>query len=62
MDSNQVELQQLSAQLLAGLLANPHVYPSVSDERADGRQEQELILLAIELAEQLVKKVERRGS
>ncbi|GAB4330614.1 MAG: hypothetical protein OHK0047_18030 [Leptolyngbyaceae cyanobacterium] len=61
MDSTQSDLQQLAAQLLAGLLANPHVYPSVSDERSKGQQEQELILMAIEMAEQLIQKVENRG-
>jgi hypothetical protein len=62
MDSTQSELQQLAAQLLAGLLANPHVYPNISDERATGQQEQELISMAIELAEQLIQKVEHRNS
>jgi type II secretory pathway component PulK len=62
MDSTQSDLQQLAAQLLAGLLANPHVYPSVSDERSNGQQEQELILMAIEMAEQLMQKVEHRSS
>lgn len=62
MDSNHSELQQLAAQLLGGLLANPHVYPSISDERSTGQQEQELILMAIEMAEQLRQKVETRSS
>ncbi len=62
MDSNQSELRQLAAQLLAGLLANPHVYPSVSDERSTGQQEQELLLMAIEMAEQLMQKVEGRSN
>lgn len=61
MASNHSELQQLAAQLLTGLLANPHVYPSISDERAAGQQEQELILMAIEMAEQLMQKVEGRS-
>ncbi len=62
MDSNQNELQQLATQLLAGLLANPHVYPSVSDERSTGQQEQELILMSIEMAEQLMQKVKHRNN
>ena len=62
MNSNQSELQQLAAQLLTGLLANPHVYPSISDERSTGQQEQELILMAIEMAEQLMQKVATRSN
>lgn len=53
------EIKRLSAQILAGLLANPHIYASVSDEGAQGQQEQLLVIMAIEMAENLVNQVEK---
>lgn len=44
------ELKQIATQLLGGILANPYVYASVSDEGGRGQQEQELILIAVEIA------------
>ncbi|BAY07368.1 hypothetical protein [Calothrix sp. NIES-2098] len=54
------EIKQLATQLLAGMLANPHIYPKISDEGAKGQQEQELIVIAIEMAEQLIAKVDKK--
>ncbi|ARV59538.1 hypothetical protein BZZ01_13670 [Nostocales cyanobacterium HT-58-2] len=61
MESQPGELKQIAAQVLAGMLANPHIYPTISDEGARGQQEQELIVIAIEMAESLITKVEERA-
>jgi hypothetical protein len=45
------ELRLIAAQLLSGMLANPHVYVTVSDE---GIHEQELVATAIAMAEKLI--------
>ncbi|HIK12710.1 MAG TPA: hypothetical protein IGS52_21035 [Oscillatoriaceae cyanobacterium M33_DOE_052] len=61
MDNSKVtEVKQIASELLAGMLANPHIYPTVSDEGSQGQQEQTLMILAIELAESLIAKVENR--
>lgn len=60
MDSNISEVKQIAAQLLAGMLANPHIYAKTSEEMGRGQQEQELVITAIELAESLIAKVEQR--
>ncbi len=61
MDNSKVtEVKQIASQLLSGMLANPHIYPTVSDEGSQGQQEQTLMILAIELAESLIAKVENR--
>lgn len=60
MESKAHDIQQIAAQLLAGMLANPHIYATVSDEGAKGQQEQELIAIAIEMAENLVAKIDKR--
>ncbi|HEY9621994.1 MAG TPA: hypothetical protein V6C78_16685 [Crinalium sp.] len=60
MDAKIEQTKQIAAQLLTGLLSNPHIYASMSEERAHGQQEQELISVAIELADQLITKVEER--
>jgi hypothetical protein len=60
--ANQVnETKQIAAQLLAGMLANPHIYASLSDEGSQGQQEQTLILVAIEMAEKLIEKIESKS-
>jgi hypothetical protein len=59
MESQAGEVKQIAAQLLAGMLANPHIYPAISDEGGKGQQEQELIVIAIEMAESLITKAER---
>jgi len=56
------EIKQIAAQLLAGMLANPHtyqVYPTESG-RLNQKQQAELIETAIALAESLVSKTETR--
>lgn len=58
MDSN-AEVKSIAAQILAGMLGNPHIYATLSDEGANGQQEQELILVAIEMAESLINKVDK---
>jgi hypothetical protein len=54
------ELKQIATQLLAGMLANPHVYPTISDELARGQKEQDLIIAAIAMAESLITKIEKK--
>ncbi|HEY9663910.1 MAG TPA: hypothetical protein V6C65_36130 [Allocoleopsis sp.] len=54
------EVKRLAAQILSGLLANPHIYASVSDEGAHGQQEQLLTRMAIEMAEALIATVEKQ--
>lgn len=56
--STKDETKQIATQLLSAMLANPHIYASVSDEGAQGQQEQKLIVIAIELAESLIAKVD----
>lgn len=59
MESNN-DVKQIATTILAGMLANPHIYASVSDEGGRGQQEQNLIVMAIEMAEILITKVESR--
>jgi hypothetical protein len=56
------EIKQIAAQLLAGMLANPHIYANISDEEGRGQQEKTLIMTAIEMAENLVGRVDERLS
>ena len=60
MELPKTEVKQIATQLLSGMLANPHVYPTVSDELGRGPQEQDLIIAAIEMAEILIAKVEKK--
>ncbi|MDJ0726140.1 MAG: hypothetical protein QNJ38_13585 [Prochloraceae cyanobacterium] len=60
MNNNVAEVTQIAGTLLAGMLANPHIYANISDEGALGQQEQNLKHLAIEMALQLVKDVEKK--
>lgn len=55
---NTDEIKQIAAQILSSLLANPHIYSAVSDEGGHGRQEQELIAIAIDIARCLITKVD----
>jgi hypothetical protein len=54
------KFKQIATQLLAAMLANPHIYAKVSDEGAKSQQEQELIIIAIEMAENLITRVENQ--
>ena len=60
MDDKVSEIKQIAAHLLAGMLANPHIYPTISDEGASGSQEQELRLVAMEMAIKLIADVEHK--
>ena len=61
MDNNKTtEVKNIAAQLLAGMLSNPHIYANISDDGSQGQQEQTLIIMAIEMAEKLVEKVEAK--
>ncbi len=53
-------LSSLSAQILSGMIANPHIYSMVSDEGASGEQEKILRHTALEMAEALITDVENR--
>jgi hypothetical protein len=57
---NTRETKQIAAQLLSGMLANPHIYASISDEGVKGQQEQELIVMAIAMAESLIVKIDEK--
>ena len=57
MSTNDVT-KQIAAQLLSAMLSNPHIYASVSDDGAQGQQEQKLVMMAIELAENLIAKID----
>lgn len=60
MDSKTSEVKQMASQLLAGMLANPHIYTTISDEGHEGQIEQKLILMAVEMAEDLIDKTQSR--
>jgi hypothetical protein len=60
MDAKHDEVKQIASQLLAGMLANPHIYPNISDEGGRGQLEQNLIVVALEMAESLIEHVENK--
>ncbi|MEY2833296.1 MAG: hypothetical protein RLZZ574_2555 [Cyanobacteriota bacterium] len=62
MKSQANEIKQIAAQLLAGMLANPHTYQVYCPEsgKLSKEQQTELIESAIALAESLVSKTEAR--
>ena len=60
MASNPDEVKQIATQLLAAMLTNPHVYQTPSDEGVAGQTERTLMILAIEMAESLIEKVESK--
>lgn len=53
------ELKSIASQLLAGMLANPHIYTMISEEEARGQQEQILLSNAILMAEKLIERIEQ---
>ncbi len=57
---NSEVLSSLAAQILSGMIANPHIYSMVSDEGASGEQERILRHTALEIAEALITDVENR--
>ena len=62
MESQAHEIKQIVAQLLAGMLANPHTYKIYPTESGRLSQEQQTRLIenAVCLAESLVERTERR--
>jgi hypothetical protein len=52
------ETKEIASRLLAGMLANPNIYPNISDTGATAQPEQKLISVSIEMAKDLIKKVE----
>lgn len=60
MESNISEVKQIAAQLLAGMLSNPHIYPNISDEGVRGEREQILLMLAVEMSKDLIGKIEKK--
>jgi hypothetical protein len=61
MDAYTNELRQTATQLLTGLLANPHIYLNRSDEGSQGQLEQELMIVAVEMAVSLLETVNQRS-
>ena len=59
MESQTTEVKQIASELLAGMLSNPHVYTSVSDEGMEGQREQMLMMLALEMAQESIEKAEK---
>ncbi|MGM3304690.1 hypothetical protein ACSQ6I_01645 [Anabaena sp. WFMT] len=53
------ELKTTASQLLAAMLSNPHIYPQISDTGGYGTMEQQLIILAVEMAESLIQHIEK---
>ena len=60
MKSQTSEVKQIAAQLLSGMLANPHIYQVYQTEsgKLNQTQQQELINIAISMAESLITKSE----
>ncbi|MDJ0570692.1 MAG: hypothetical protein QNJ53_16830 [Pleurocapsa sp. MO_192.B19] len=60
MKSQAEEVKQIAAQLLSGMLANPHLYQVYQTEsgKLSREQQQELIETAIAMAEALITKAE----
>ncbi|MGG6293944.1 hypothetical protein ACQ4M4_05935 [Leptolyngbya sp. AN02str] len=54
------EMKHMTAQLLSGMLANPHLYPTIPDEGTLGPQEQKLMAIAMDMAEYLVAHINER--
>ena len=59
MKSRENEIKNISAQLLSGMLANPHIYPAIADEEGMGQQEKILIAKAVIMAEKLIERIEQ---
>ena len=58
MESRDKDIERISAQLLAGMLANPHIYPAIADDEGMGQQENILISKAVTMAEKLIARLE----
>lgn len=57
---NSEVLSSLAAQILGGMIANPHIYSMVSDEGVSRKQERILRHTALEIAEALISDAENR--
>lgn len=55
------DLKQISTQLLSGMLANPHIYATISDSEAKGQQERIMISTAVMMAEKLLEEIDHSG-
>jgi hypothetical protein len=60
MNEKTEQMKHMATQILAAMLSNPHIYANLSEEGAQAPQEQELVEVAIEIAESLIAKVEKR--
>lgn len=59
MTPKESEIKEIATQLLAGMLANPHLYTVISDEEGRGQQERLLVSSAITMAESLLQAIDR---
>lgn len=59
MTSPKQDIKEIATQLLSGMLANPHLYPTISDGEAKGQQERILISTAVMMAEELIEKIDQ---
>ncbi len=55
-------LPSIAAQILGGMLANPHIYSMLSDEGASGEQERILRHAALDMAQALINEAEQRNN
>ncbi|NEO30235.1 MAG: hypothetical protein F6K36_07290 [Symploca sp. SIO3C6] len=58
-NSKTSEVKQIASQLLAAMVSNQHIYPTLSDDGIKGQREQTLMILAIEMAQELIEKIEK---
>lgn len=58
MDAQKQEIKQAATTLLAAMLSNPHIYSQTSNEGGGGHMEHNLTILAVEMAENLVRYVD----
>lgn len=58
MQPDKRDVTTIATQLLSGMLANPHIYSTVSDDEAKGQQERILISNAVMMAEALLEKID----
>lgn len=62
MDEHTQKLTQIASQLLAAMLSNHGIYPTMSDEGMHGQRERTLIMVAVEMAEELMKQAEQHST
>lgn len=59
MAASKQDIKAIAPQLLAGMLANPHIYASISDTADKGQKERILVSNAVMMAQNLVEKIEQ---